>query len=328
MLGDYDYGDGRKEKDKYYMTFFDRQTNFPRQVARRLVAHPVPALGHGQGARRTTRASSTACTGPTSSARSRKEMGDRDAARGHEEGDALRRRHLRSGRAREVRQELRRQHRWRRRRPMTDARPSRSSSCRPRAASAICCVLWTCVSQTVRPGSAVAVAHLERVAAATSCEPFFKDGEMNQGIGRLAFYSLVRVGKGFALAARDRHADRLPPRAVARASTSRFDPIIQFLRPISPLAWLPLGPGGLPEVRAGRACSRSRSARCGRPSSTPRSACAAISQDYLNVGRVLKLSRDHDAAPRSSSRDAALRLHRLPAVARPGVARHRRRRRC
>ena len=29
MLGEYDYGDGRKEKDKYYMTFFDRQTNFP-----------------------------------------------------------------------------------------------------------------------------------------------------------------------------------------------------------------------------------------------------------------------------------------------------------
>ena len=29
MLGNYDYGDGRKEKDKYYMIFFDRQTNFP-----------------------------------------------------------------------------------------------------------------------------------------------------------------------------------------------------------------------------------------------------------------------------------------------------------
>jgi len=29
LLGDYDYGDGRKERDKYYMTFFDRQTNFP-----------------------------------------------------------------------------------------------------------------------------------------------------------------------------------------------------------------------------------------------------------------------------------------------------------
>jgi nitrate/nitrite transport system substrate-binding protein len=29
MLGDYDYGDGRKERDKFYMTFFDRHTNFP-----------------------------------------------------------------------------------------------------------------------------------------------------------------------------------------------------------------------------------------------------------------------------------------------------------
>jgi nitrate/nitrite transport system substrate-binding protein len=29
LLGDIDYGDGRKEKDKYYMTFFDRHTNFP-----------------------------------------------------------------------------------------------------------------------------------------------------------------------------------------------------------------------------------------------------------------------------------------------------------
>jgi nitrate/nitrite transport system substrate-binding protein len=31
MLGDYDYGDGRKEKDKYYMTFYDRDTNFPQK---------------------------------------------------------------------------------------------------------------------------------------------------------------------------------------------------------------------------------------------------------------------------------------------------------
>ena len=29
LLGEYDYGDGRKEKDKYYMTFFDRHANFP-----------------------------------------------------------------------------------------------------------------------------------------------------------------------------------------------------------------------------------------------------------------------------------------------------------
>src|SRR5262245_16033979 len=31
-------------------------------------------------------------------------------------------------------------------------------------------------------------------------KPFFKDGELNQGMGRLAFYSLVRVAKGLTLA--------------------------------------------------------------------------------------------------------------------------------
>ena len=31
LLGEYDYGDGRKEKDKYYMTFYDRYTNFPQK---------------------------------------------------------------------------------------------------------------------------------------------------------------------------------------------------------------------------------------------------------------------------------------------------------
>ena len=31
MLGDYEYGDGRKEKDKFYMIFFDRFTNFPQK---------------------------------------------------------------------------------------------------------------------------------------------------------------------------------------------------------------------------------------------------------------------------------------------------------
>jgi len=31
LLGEYDYGDGRKEKDKYYMTFYDRYTTFPQK---------------------------------------------------------------------------------------------------------------------------------------------------------------------------------------------------------------------------------------------------------------------------------------------------------
>src|SRR5260370_37395829 len=71
-------------------------------------------------------------------------------------------------------------------------------------------------------------------------EPFFKDGEMNQGIGRLAFYSLVRVAKGYLLAL----AIGTPIGfflGLSRGFHSAFDPIIQFLRPISPRASLPRG---------------------------------------------------------------------------------------
>jgi nitrate/nitrite transport system substrate-binding protein len=32
LLGDYDYGDGRQEKDKFYMTFSDRDCNYPHQA--------------------------------------------------------------------------------------------------------------------------------------------------------------------------------------------------------------------------------------------------------------------------------------------------------
>ena len=68
LLGDYDYGDGRKEKDKLYMTFFDRQANFP------LKSHGVWWLTQFRrwGMVKEPpdyRASWTACTGRTSSAR-------------------------------------------------------------------------------------------------------------------------------------------------------------------------------------------------------------------------------------------------------------------
>ena len=71
-------------------------------------------------------------------------------------------------------------------------------------------------------------------------DPFFKDGEMNQGILRFAFLSLVRVAKGFFLAI----ALGTPLGFILGLSpkfNQAFDPVIQVLRPISPLAWLPLG---------------------------------------------------------------------------------------
>ncbi len=132
-------------------------------------------------------------------------------------------------------------------------------------------MLWTALSQTVAtdlPSPARTWEESRRYVL----EPFFKDGEMNQGILRLAFYSLVRVAKGYLLAL----AIGTPIGfllGLSRPFRETFDPIIQFLRPISPLAWLPLGLV-IFRSRSRRRCSRSPSARCGRRSSTPRSACS------------------------------------------------------
>jgi nitrate/nitrite transport system permease protein len=120
-------------------------------------------------------------------------------------------------------------------------------------------------------------------------EPFFKDGEMNQGMGRLAFYSLVRVGKGFALAL----AIGTPIGfllGLSRRFHQSFDPIVQFMRPISPLAWLPLG---LVIFQKSEPAAVFTIALCAMWPTVINTAVGvrSISQDYLNVGRVLKLSR-------------------------------------
>src|SRR5205085_7139437 len=71
-------------------------------------------------------------------------------------------------------------------------------------------------------------------------EPFAKRGELDQGILRFTWYSLVLVAKGYTLAL----LIGTPLGFVLGLSTlfrKAFDPIIQILRPVSPLAWLPLG---------------------------------------------------------------------------------------
>ena len=70
--------------------------------------------------------------------------------------------------------------------------------------------------------------------------PLEKRGEMDQGIVRLASYSLFRVAKGFLLGI----VIATPLGFILGLSKTfnrMFDPVIQVLRPISPLAWLPLG---------------------------------------------------------------------------------------
>jgi len=148
--------------------------------------------------------------------------------------------------------------------------------------------LWTVVSQTLAhdlPSPLRTWNESKRYIF----EPFFKDGEMNQGIGRLAFYSLVRVAKGFALAL----AIGTPIGfllGLSRRFHQSFDPIVQFMRPISPLAWLPLG---LVIFQKSEPAAVFTIALCAMWPTVINTAVGvrSISQDYLNVGRVLKLSR-------------------------------------
>src|SRR5947207_14914671 len=96
--------------------------------------------------------------------------------------------------------------------------------------------VWTALSQTVAtdlPSPARTWQESRRYVL----EPFFKDGEMNQGIGRLAFYSLVRVGKGYVLALLIGTPIGFMLR-LSRTFRASFDPLVQFMRPISPLRCL------------------------------------------------------------------------------------------
>ena len=81
---------------------------------------------------------------------------------------------------------------------------------------------------------------LGRRASDYILKPFAKRGEMDQGILRFTWYSLVLVAKGYALAL----IIGTPIGfflGLSKTFTKMFDPIIQVLRPVSPLAWLPLG---------------------------------------------------------------------------------------
>jgi len=153
---------------------------------------------------------------------------------------------------------------------------------------ALVLAVWTALSQTVAtdlPSPAKTWAESRRYVL----EPFFKDGEMNQGIGRLAFYSLVRVGKGYLLALLIGTPIGFML-GLSRKFYETFDPIIQFLRPISPLAWLPLG---LVIFRQSEPAAIFTIALCAMWPTVINTAVGvrSISHDYLNVGRVLRLSR-------------------------------------
>jgi nitrate/nitrite transport system permease protein len=120
-------------------------------------------------------------------------------------------------------------------------------------------------------------------------EPLAKRGELDQGIALLAFYSLMRVARGFLLGI----AIATPIGFLLGASptlTRMFDPLMQVLRPISPLAWLPLG---LILFRKSEPAALFAIAICSMWPTVINTMMGvrAIPQDYWNVARVLRLSR-------------------------------------
>ena len=118
--------------------------------------------------------------------------------------------------------------------------------------------------------------------------PFDKRGELDQGILRFTWYSLLRVSKGYLLAL----AMGVPfgfLLGVSKWFSEAFDPIAQILRPVSPLAWLPLG---LVLFQKSDPAATFTIAMCSMWPTVLNTALGvrSIPQEYINVGRVLGLT--------------------------------------
>jgi nitrate/nitrite transport system permease protein len=133
-------------------------------------------------------------------------------------------------------------------------------------------------------------------------KPFAKRGELDQGILAFTWLSLKLVVQGYAIAL----LIGTPLGfclGLSKTFTKMCDPIIQILRPVSPLAWLPLGMvlflsakieiPGFATYTASELAALFTIAVCAMWPTVLNTAVGvrAIPQDYLNVARVLKLSR-------------------------------------
>jgi nitrate/nitrite transport system permease protein len=119
-------------------------------------------------------------------------------------------------------------------------------------------------------------------------DPLAKRGELDQGILRFAWYSLVLVAKGYAIALLvGTPLGFLLGRSKLFARS--FDPIIQLLRPVSPLAWLPLG---LVLFEKSQPAALFTIAVCAMWPTVLNTALGvrAVPREYLNVAKVLQLS--------------------------------------
>ena len=120
-------------------------------------------------------------------------------------------------------------------------------------------------------------------------DPLAKRGELDQGILRFTWNSLKLVAQGYSIAL----LVGVPlgfALGTSKMLTRALDPVMQILRPVSPLAWLPLG---LILFHKSQPAAVFTIAICSMWPTVLNTAVGvrAIPQDYLNVARVLRLSR-------------------------------------
>lgn len=120
-------------------------------------------------------------------------------------------------------------------------------------------------------------------------EPFAKRGELDQGILLFTWYSLLRVAKGYVIALLLGTPIGLLL-GMSRFFHRSFDFVIQVLRPVSPLAWLPLG---LVLFQKPEPAGTFSIAMCSMWPTVLNTAMGvrSVPNDYLSVARVLKMSK-------------------------------------
>ncbi len=119
-------------------------------------------------------------------------------------------------------------------------------------------------------------------------DPFYRKGPNDQGVGWNVLMSLERVALGFGLAA----AVGIPAGfAIGRFEFlgRMFNPLISLLRPVSPLAWLPIG---LLVFKGANPAAIWTIFICSIWPMVINTAVGVqrVPQDYMNVARVLNLS--------------------------------------
>jgi len=125
-------------------------------------------------------------------------------------------------------------------------------------------------------------------ALALFADPFYTNGPNDMGIGWNLLYSLQRVGIGFGLAA----LVGIPAGFLigrSRFASAASAPVVSLLRPVSPLAWLPIG---LLVFKAADPAAIWVIFICSVWPMVLNTAQGVreVPQDYLNVARVLNLS--------------------------------------